>query len=203
MNLIKAIKLVSDGRAEEHLNRFIGLVKYAVATGEPVGFDIDDALVVSVVLQRLSESAEGRKILGLKKRKNTQYKARDFKAGSPQWNIADDYCAGKLNKGQAVKNMAESFIDPPDDRTVSRLLEELATDIQQLRKSTDAELSVISSKCGSRDEALRQMFDNIAGPGALEKVLRGINESTETDDRKAVLKNQIEMLMSAGVRNKN
>ena len=98
--------------------------------------------------------------------------------------------------------MAESFRNPPDDRTVSRLLEELTTVIQQLKESIEAELSVISAKCGTRDEALRQMFDNTAGHGALEKVLRGVNESSEKDDRKAALKREIEMLMSAESRNK-
>lgn len=195
MNLIEAINVVKGGGARPHIERFIGLVKYAVATGQPVGFDIDDALIVSLVLQRLSESAEGRKILGLGKRKNTQYKARDFKPWSPQWDIANRYNAGELTQKQAIEMMAGSFEDPPDERTASRLLDDLCEADMRLRNGLEMELAAIGGR--SRDEALCQMFNNIAGSGSLEKILEGINSSTEKESRKAALRNEIEKLMNA------
>ncbi len=195
MNLIEAINVVRGGGAQPHIERFIGLVKYAVATGQPVGFDIDDALIVSLVLQQLSESAEGRKILGLGKRKNTQFKARDFKPDSPQWIIANQYNTGELSKKQAIERMAGSFENPPDERTASRLLDDLCEADMRLRNGLEMELATIGGH--SRDEALFKMLNNIAGSGSLEKILEGINRSTEKESRKAALRNEIEKLINA------
>jgi len=125
LSLKEAFELVASGKSEERLGRFISAVKFAAITGNSAAVSLDDALVASIVLARLMETAEGRKLLKKPKRKNVQYKSRDFHFTSPQRKVAADFLADKFDRKTGFEKLRETFADPPDDRTLKRLFDDL------------------------------------------------------------------------------
>lgn len=199
MTVLEAIKLVQNGDSENHINRFISAVKYSSATGLPAHFDFDDAMVAAIVLSRLTELAEGRKLLGLPKRKNTKYKASDFPVGSPQSRIADDYKSGKKSLSQAKTNLSESLHDCPDLRTAERLLFELVERNSSVSNSLEMELAAAGARDdmpGSRDAAACAIFERLAGPDWAAKLQGAITSSPNSEQAKDSAMNSVKMLLS-------
>ena len=188
MNILEVIDIVQRGESEAYLNRFVGAVKFAAATGQPVPLDIDDALVAAMALVRLVQTGEGRKLLGLPKRKNTQYKARDYLVGSPQSEIAREYLAGNLDRRDAILKLDNTFVDPPDERTLGRLLDDLAANWDEDLTAIDIELIAHGASPdvpGSRQTAARKMFKQLAGSDWLEKIEAANEQSDSPEKRKA------------------
>ena len=97
----------------------------AAITGNSAAVSLDDALVASIALARLLNTAEGRKLLKMPKRRNTQYKAEQFHFNSPQRKLAADFIAGKISQNEGLQKLGDTFADPPDNRTLSRLFDDL------------------------------------------------------------------------------
>lgn len=198
MSVLDAIKLVRDGKAAEHIGRFIGIVKYSAVTGETAHFEFEDALVAAMVLSRLSESAEGRKLLGLSKRKNTQYKADDFRLSTPQSRLADQYRRGEITKKQAAEALATSLEPTPDLRTAQRLLEDLADRNEHIEAALELELAALGASSdapGSRAEATRQIIMNIAGNRGCQELCDVVERSNEPPERKRDLLKKLEEII--------
>lgn len=188
MYLLEAQKIVTSGQAEPYLSRFITAVQWAVTTGQPAPIDVDDAHVTATVLVRLLQTAECRKILKLGKRKNTRYKSRDFRAGTPQNDIARQYSKGQITRANAIENLASTFADAPDERTVARLLDDMAKDLDVELTTLDLELVALGADPaipGSRNTAAKKLFELIAGPDWLAKIEKGIAASDDPEERKA------------------
>ncbi len=190
MSIIEAIKLVRQGEAAEYIDRFIGIVKYSASTGQDAPFAFDDALVVAMALTRLAESADGRKLLGLPKRKNTQYKAEDFRPGSSQFRLAVQYRQGKIAQKEAIDALASSLDPSPDLRTATRLLDDLAGITKRLQDEIERNVDAIISSGEediSREDALRTMIVSIAGPQPIEPLRQSIERSGASPARKREL----------------
>lgn len=188
MNILEAHKITGSGQAEPYLTRFISAVKWAVSTGQPAQINVDDAQIVASVLIKLLQTAECRKILGLGKRKNTQYKSRDFPPGTPQSNIARQYLDGQITHSDAIEMLMSAFTDEPDRRTVQRLLDDMAKDLDRELTILDVELMALGADPaipGSRNAAAKKMFELIAGPDWLAKIEKGIAASDDPEERKA------------------
>jgi hypothetical protein len=125
LSLKEAFELAINGQSEEYVARFIEAVKFAAITGNSAAVSLDDALVASIVLARLMDTVEGRRLLKMPKRKNLQYRASDFHFTSPQRKVAADFIAKKIDQKSALEKLCETFADPPDDRTLKRLFDDL------------------------------------------------------------------------------
>ena len=127
LSLLEATSIVARGDAKPYLDKFIGSVKHAAVTGTSTALSLDDALIVSIALAGLMDTAEGRKLLKLPKRKNTQYKASDYRLNSPQRQVIIEFLQGGTAHRDALYKFGKTFADPPDDRTLRRLFDDLVT----------------------------------------------------------------------------
>lgn len=132
LSLLDAAKLVECGDAEPYLASFIGSVKFAAVTGTSAAIALDDALIVSIALAGLLDTSEGRKLLKLPKRKNTKYKASDYRLTSPQRRVVIEFMDGRFDRSAALEKFFNTFDGqpgkPPDDRTLRRLFDDLVDD---------------------------------------------------------------------------
>lgn len=128
LSLLDAFNIVERGEAEPYLVHFIGSVKFAAISSTSAALSLDDALIVSVALAGLLNTSEGRKLLKLPKRKNTQYKARDYRLNSPQRRVVIEFMASRFDRSTALEKFADTFADPLDNRTAQRLFDDLVDD---------------------------------------------------------------------------
>lgn len=119
-----AAELISSGKAEDSIRRFVSIVKTASVTGNGVAINLDDALVSAMVLMKFLDTTEGRKLLKLPKRKNLQYRVDDFPLFSPQRNIVRRYLKSEISKSKAIVLLQQSLEDA-DPRTITRLFDDL------------------------------------------------------------------------------
>lgn len=163
LTIFDAIKLIERGEAEECVSRFIGSVQAAVFSKTPIAINLDDALVASLVLARLADSADGRKILKIAKRKNTQYKAACFGFQSPQRAIAREIIERKIFYKEGLNKLEATFDGgriPDRERTLKRLLDDL---IEQEEKFVQAckRALILAGADGtkeSQDEAAKRII---------------------------------------------
>jgi len=168
LSLKEAFDLVASGKSEERLSRFIGAVKFAAITGNSAAVSLDDALVVSIALANLLDTAEGRKLLKYPKRSNTQYKASNFHFNSPQRKVAADFDAGRIDLKQGLEKLAETFADPPDDRTLKRLFNDLL-EIQSEWKQRWREMLIAAGAEADQVAAADEIMKNLGYPNGLAK----------------------------------
>lgn len=161
LSIIEAAKLLERGEAGEYISRFIGSVKTAVFSKYPIAINLDDALVASLALARLVDSAEGRKILKTPKRKNIQYKAEDFGFQSPQRAIAREVIDGKISYNEALDKLATTFAEGIDrERTGKRLLDDLISS-EERNNEFSARALVVAGWDGTeatKEEAVRRFL---------------------------------------------
>ncbi|MBK7645733.1 MAG: hypothetical protein IPJ12_00715 [Betaproteobacteria bacterium] len=128
LSILEAAELLKNGDGEKYISCFIGAVKFAVASGNSAAISLDDALVASMALARLIDTTEGRKLLKRQKRQNTQFKAREFRMGSPQRNVVIAHLKSGAAYKDSLRALGNTFSDPPDDRTIKRLFDDLVAD---------------------------------------------------------------------------
>lgn len=128
LSILEAARILNNGAGEEYISHFIGSVKHAVVSGNSAAISLDEALVASMALARLIDTSEGRKLLKRQKRHNTQYKARDFGIASPQRTVIIEYLKSGGSYKDAVLALGNTFANPPDDRTIKRLFDDLVED---------------------------------------------------------------------------
>jgi len=172
LSLKEAFELVASGKSEERVIRFIGAVKFAAITGNSAAVSLDDALVVSIALSNLLETAEGRKLLKYPKRKNVQYNARNFHFNSPQRKVAADLIAGKIDRKEALESLGETFTDLPDDRTLKRLLDDLVSSQEGFARAFREMLIAAGADAnipGTQKAAADEIMKSLGYPNGLAK----------------------------------
>ncbi len=172
LNVPDAIALIERGEANDCIGRFIAAVQTAVFSKNPIAISLDDALVASLVLARLADSAEGRRILKTPKRKNTQYKAEDFGFRSPQREIAREVIDGRIFYAEALTKLEASFDGgriPDRERTLKRLLDDLILEEERFSEAS-AHALFIAGWDGSKEtkeDAVRRFLsafsNNVTG----------------------------------------
>lgn len=165
LSILEAASILNNGDGAEYISHFIGSVKHAVASGNSAAINLDEALVVSMALARLIDTAEGRKLLKLPKRPNTQYKARDFGIASPQRNVIIEYlkCGGSYK--DAVIALGNTFANPPDDRTIKRLFDDLMEDQNVFNKNCADLLFAAGAKPGDHESQSRAAWEILKNIG--------------------------------------
>lgn len=168
-----AVRLVENGQAHEPVARFIGNVKFAAVTGNSAAISLDDALVTCLVLSRLLETAEGRKLMKKPKRKNLQYRAEDFGFDSEERRIARRVASGEMLFNEGLKALEDCFETkkkrrtPDRERTLTRLLE----DLLKQEQTFDQWIGEALAACGwdgdtdsSKEAAIRALFGHLGYP---------------------------------------
>lgn len=168
LSLKEALELVESGKSEERLSRFIVAVKFAAITGNSAAVSLDDALVVSIALAGLMDTAEGRKLLKYPKRKNIQYKAHDFHFNSPQRKVAADFIAGKIDRKAGLEMLGDTFADPPDDRTLKRLFDDLVNGQAEFALAC-REMLIAAGGVVDQRSAADEIMKNLGFPSGLAK----------------------------------
>lgn len=166
ISLIEATEIVASGKAEPYLSEFIGSVKFSAVSGTSASLSLDTALIVSIALAGLMNTAEGRKLLKLPKRKNTQYKASDYRLNSPQRRVIIDFLRNGTDDKVALRKLGETFADPPDDRTLKRLFDDLVAHQEEFNQRC-AELLIATGAgpdAASRKAAADAIMENIGKP---------------------------------------
>jgi len=148
LSIFDAAKIVESGKAEPYLAQFIGSVKFAAVTGTSAELSLDNALIVSIALAGLLKTSEGRKLLKLKKRKNTQYKASDYRLNSVERRVVIEFLDGQFDRSKALEKFGDAFADPPDNRTLQRLFDDLVED----QKAFNLRCSEMLIACGANGE---------------------------------------------------
>lgn len=168
ITIIDAAKLVDRGEADEYVNRFVGSVYGALCSTEPIAISLDDALVASMVLTRLADSTDGRKLLKMKKRKNTTYKAEKFSMFSPQRKVAAEFVSREINYPEALTKLESTFDDghvPDRERTLKRLLDDLIA-LEEHHRDAFANLLALAGWDGTdetKETAVKRVLSVFAG----------------------------------------
>lgn len=136
----EAIKLVDAGKAGPAVRRFIGFatqLAILVRTGQMKDLPgVDETIVAAVALERMLNTKDGRKLLGIKA-SNKVYNAKDYPLDSPKLDIGRRLICGELTQPEALDALRALYAAAdihPDPKTLKqhlRDIEDHAHDIQE------------------------------------------------------------------------
>lgn len=127
INLAEALQEIKDGHADIYISAFCVGVLRSIASGNNE-IDIDCAVVAATILNKLAyETAEGRKLLKLPKRKNyrREYCADEYHILSKEAEIAGRFYMGKLTHEQAIGELLHLHPEADEKVTLPRFLQDL------------------------------------------------------------------------------
>lgn len=136
--------LIESGRADDEIAKFIHFatsIYIGLRTGQMDDLPgMRETVVAAVVLQKLANTAEGRKLLG-RKASNKVYNAADYPLGSKHLDIGRRFVDGVITHPEALAElrclMAAADIHP-DPKTLKNLLSDLAEQALNLRSDLEA-----------------------------------------------------------------
>lgn len=141
----KAIRLVDAGEAAPAINRFIQFATHLailVRTGQMQdGPGVDETIVAAVALERLMNTRDGRRLLGLKaSNKIAAHNAKKLPLDSPKLDIGRRLISGELTQPEALAELRALFDAEdtyPDPKTLKQLLRDIEDHAHTIRESLE------------------------------------------------------------------
>lgn len=139
----EAIRLVDAGKAAPAINRFIQFATHLailVRTGQMQdGPGVDETIIAAVALERLKQTKDGRRLLGLKA-SNKVYDAKKLPFDSPKLDIGRRLISGELTQPAALAELRALFDatdDYPDPKTLKQMLRDIEDHAHTIRESLE------------------------------------------------------------------
>ncbi|GMU50618.1 MAG: hypothetical protein AMXMBFR31_28440 [Candidatus Desulfobacillus denitrificans] len=164
----EAIKLVDAGKAGPAVRRFIVFatqLAILARTGQ-IKDDlpgVDDTIIAAVALERMMNTKDGRKLLGIKA-SNKVYNAKDYPLDSPKLDIGRRLICGELTQPEALDALRALLAAAdihPDPKTLKQHLRDIEDHAHVIRESL-AHLMRVAGWDGSAS-GLQDTFAAIIG----------------------------------------
>jgi hypothetical protein len=139
LGLKEAERLISSGQAMTAINeflRFAAMMNVAVRTGQMENMPgMDATYIAAVALQRLIDTKDGRRLLGIRK-SNKVYNVKDYPLASPRLDIARRLGMGVITQPAALEELRADFAKAdihPDPKTLKQILRDLEDEACNVR----------------------------------------------------------------------
>jgi hypothetical protein len=139
LSLKEVEQIISSGQALPAINeflRFASLMNVAVRAGEVENTPgMDATYIAAIVLQRLIDTKDGRRLLGIRK-SNKVYNVKDFRLDSPQLDIARRLGMGAITQPAALEELRAALAKAdiyPDPKTLKQILRDLEDEACNVR----------------------------------------------------------------------